>query len=514
MSIAKKKFYITTPIYYVNAKPHIGHTYTTIAADVLARYHRMIGDKTFFATGTDEHGAKIAEKAAELGKNPEELVDEVAAQFQQAWEELNISNDRFIRTTEKNHIKAVQNALQFMYDKGDIYLGKYEGLYCQGCEQFLNEKDLVGGKCPDHQTEPEKMSEETYMFKMSKYADQLLKLIEKEELKIRPLEKKNEIISFYKNEGLNDVSFSRKNVKWGISLPWDATHTAYVWSDAFLNYLTILDWQGPEQDQGKAKEFWPADVQLMGKDILRVHATIWPAMLLSLGLPVQKEIFVHGFFVFDGQKVSKSLGNVIAPEDLVKKYGADVTRYLLMSSTVFGNDSDFSLSKFDEKYNADLANGLGNLIARVTNLLETNKIMIKPVASKKREIKEKYDEQMESLAIDEALKTIWSVLRKCDEVITAKQPWKLSDAEAIKNILEPIVQDLLFCADLLAPIMPTTSEKIKSIFTAVEIKKGESLFPRLNIYVIPACLPSGRRKRESRFFKIFLDPGSRPGMTK
>ena len=368
------KFYITTPIYYVNDKPHIGHTYTTVAADVLARYHRMIGDTTFFATGTDEHGAKIAQKAKASGKEPAEYADEIAAQFKMAWDEMNISNDGFLRTTDKAHKKAVQNALQYMYDKGDIVKDKYEGLYCVGCEQFKNEKDLIDGKCPDHQTVPEQMCEETYVFKMSKYADQLLKMIESDELKIRPQARKNEIISFYK-EGLKDISFSRKNVKWGIPLPWDKTHTAYVWSDAFLNYLTILDWDGfgatlpPPYEGGGARraegvEMFPPNVQLMSKDILRVHATIWPAMLLSLDLPVQKSMFVHGFFLIDGQKMSKSIGNVIAPADLVKRYGVDATRYLLMSATTFGHDGDISWEKFDEKFNADLDNGLGKLVAR------------------------------------------------------------------------------------------------------------------------------------------------------
>lgn len=473
------KFYITTPIYYVNAKPHIGHTYTTIAADILARYHRMIGDNTFFATGTDEHGAKIEAKAAELGKKPEEFVDEISTQFKEAWKELSISNDRFIRTTDEHHIKAVQNALQFMYDKGDIYLGKYEGLYCRGCEQFLNEKDLVDGKCPDHKVEPETMSEETYMFKMSKYADELLQLIESDKLKINPVEKKNEIISFYKNEKLKDVSFSRQNVKWGIPLPWDNSHTAYVWSDAFLNYLTILDWRGPKQDQGKAAEFWPADMHLMSKDILRVHATIWPAMLLSLELPVQKSIFVHGFFLIDGQKMSKSLGNVIVPEDLVKKYGVDATRYLLLSATVFGNDGDIGWERFDKRFNADLANGLGNLVARVSNLLEKNEIEIEAKPTENKKIADEYNKQMNEFRIDRAIELVWDVLRKCDEIITAKQPWKMEDKNEIKKVLEPIAQDLLLSANLLLPIIPETSEKIIKIFSAEKIKKGESLFPRI-----------------------------------
>jgi len=367
----KNKFYITTPIYYVNAQPHLGHTYTTVAADVLARFHRMIGEETFFLTGTDEHGAKIAEKAGEAGVEPQKFVDEVANSFQIAWKELNISNDRFIRTTETDHKRSVQRAMEVMYAKGDIYKAKYEGLYCQGCEQFKNEKDLVEGKCSDHKTVPQWMSEEAYMFKLSKYQDELLKKIQDDELMIHPVEKKNEVLSFYNQQGLKDIAFSREKVKWGIPVPWDKDHTIYVWADAFLNYLTGLGWKGEE---GELPEFWPADVQLIGKDILRVHATIWPAMLLSLGLPVQKQLFTHGFFLSEGQKMSKSLGNVIAPEDLVKKYGVDGTRYLLMSATTFGNDGDITWKYLDEKYNADLANGLGNLVARVSNLLEKNSI--------------------------------------------------------------------------------------------------------------------------------------------
>src|SRR3989344_5035275 len=369
----KNKFYITTPIYYVNASPHIGHTYTTVAADVLARYHRQLGDKTFFLTGTDEHGAKIAAKASEAGQEPQQFVDLTAQEFQSAWKSLNISHDNFIRTTDPEHIKAVQAALRFMYEKGDIYLGNYAGLYCRGCEQFKNEKDLVNGLCSDHKIAPEQMSEETYLFKMSKYARELLVKIRNDEIKIRPEGRKNEVVSVIEKEGLQDVSFSRKNVKWGIPLPWDSSHTSYVWADAFLNYLTGLGWQGPKD---KCPEMWPASVQLMSKDILRVHATIWQAMLLSLELPVSEIIFVHGYFQINGQKMSKSLGNVIAPEELINKYCVDAARFLIMSSAVVGHDGDISFAKFNEKYNADLANGLGNLVARVSNLLEKNKITL------------------------------------------------------------------------------------------------------------------------------------------
>jgi methionyl-tRNA synthetase len=368
-----------------------------------------------------------------------------------------------------------------MYDKGDIYLDKYEGLYCQGCEQFKNEKDLVDGKCPDHLTMPEKLSEETYMFKMRKYTDAIVQKIEKDEFRISPIERKNEIISFYK-DGLNDVSFSRKNVKWGVPLPWDNTHTAYVWSDAFLNYLTVLDWCGPEQELSSGKlvqEFWPPDVQLMSKDILRVHATIWPAMLISLGMPLPKELFVHGFFQIDGQKMSKSLGNVISPDDLVEKYGVDATRYLLMSATVFGRDGDISWEKFDLKYTADLANGLGNLVARTSNLIEKNEIEMDLKAGTDSALATQVSQALENYHFDEALDILWSKLREMDELITLKAPWKMTDKDEITEVLKTVAQNILNVADLLLSFMPDTAEKILVQFTAKQIKKGESLFPRL-----------------------------------
>ncbi len=472
----KNKFYITTPIYYVNASPHIGHTYTTMAADVLARYHRLIGDKTFFLAGTDEHGAKIAAKAAEAGQEPQEFVDAIAQEFQSAWASLNISNDNFIRTTDPEHVKAVQAALRFMYDKGDIYLGKYEGLYCRGCEQFKNEKDLVNGLCPEHKTAPEKMSEETYLFRMSKYERELLKKIKSDEIKIRPEERKNEIVSFIQKEGLQDVSFSRQNVKWGIPLPWDSSHTSYVWADAFLNYLTGLGWQGPTD---KCPAMWPAEAQLMSKDILRVHATIWQAMLLSLDLPTSQELFIHGFFLVDGQKMGKSLGNVIAPQDLIKRYGVDGTRYLLMSATAFGSDGDISWQKFDAKYNADLANGLGNLVARVSNLLEQNNITLN-IKISASDFKKDYAAAMQALRLDNALEILWQVLRQCDETLSVRKPWEIKDAAEKKKILKPVAQSILNVAELLQPFMPETAGKIIKQFSERQIKKVDALFPRLS----------------------------------
>ncbi|MDP2708579.1 MAG: class I tRNA ligase family protein [bacterium] len=471
-----KKFYITTPVYYVNDVPHIGHTYTTVAADVLARWHRALGNETFFLTGTDEHGAKIEEKARQMKIAPEKYADQIAEKFKAAWEKLNISNDNFLRTTDEAHIKAVQKALTFMHDKGDIYLSVYEGLYCRGCEQYKTERDLEEGLCPDHRVAPEKMSEECYNFRLSKYQDELLKKIKNDVIKIRPVNRKNEMVSFIEKEGLQDVSFSRKNIKWGIPIPWDKSHTVYVWADAFLNYLTGLGWRGEAE---KVPKFWPVDVQLMSKDILRVHATIWQAMLLSLEMPLSRQIFIHGYFQIDGQKMSKSLGNVIAPEDLIKKYGVDAARYLIMSATAFGHDGDISWQKFDEKYNADLANGLGNLVARVSNLIEKNKLEFSLSAGGDKKLVKAFTGLMGDLKFDEALKLLWQKLRQADERLSDKKPWKMKDAKEIEKVLEPLAHDILNVADLLKPFMPEVGKKIIKQFSAKRIEKGEALFPRI-----------------------------------
>lgn len=474
-----RKFYVTTPIYYVNNAPHIGHAYTTIAADVLARYYRQKEYNVFFLTGTDEHGANIEKIATEANQDPQEFVDGVADQFRTAWKEMNIGYDRFIRTTEEGHMAAVQTALEYMYKKGDIYLGKYEGLYCPKCEQYKNEKDLIDGKCPDHKIVPQIMHEESYMFKLSKYADQVLKKIESDEFRIRPKGRKNEMLGFFKNK-VTDVSFSRKNVKWGVALPWDKNHTTYVWADAFLNYLTGLEWNGDPKNQ---PEFWPPDIELMSRDILRVHATIWPAMLLSLDLPLPKELFIHGYFMIDGQKMSKSIGNVIAPGDLIKKYGVDATRYLLMSATTFGNDGDIGWSRFDEKYNADLANNLGNLVSRVLNMIEQYCGGVIPRKANSPFPLGSIDEAMKQLAFEHALRDIWGAIASANQYIDDQAPWRLAKDPAKKHTLEKVLSELaafLFeLAGCLEPFMPRTADIIVGSLAEPKITKGEPLFKRI-----------------------------------
>jgi len=473
-----QKFYITTPIYYVNDKPHIGHAYTTVAADVLARLHRQLGRPVFFLVGTDEHGAKIAQVAEKAGSTPKDFTDEIAAKFALAWDRLDISNDRFIRTTELPHMQAVMKALQFMYDKGDIYLGKYEGLYCRGCEQFKTLKELVDGKCPLHKIEPERLSEETYMFRMSKYRDQLLEKIESDEFQIMPASRKNEMLSFYKTEGLEDVSFSRKNVKWGIPLPWDDSHTAYVWADAFLNYLTGLDWTGP----GSAvPEFWPADVQLMSKDILRVHATIWPAMLLSLELPLPSKLFIHGFFTVEGQKMSKSLGNAIDPEDWVDRFGSDAVRYFLLREVPFGQDGDVSEDKLKARYNGDLANGLGNLFSRTTNMIE--KYLdgeIDPTYRSPRDLSDASDD-LGRMDFSTGLIKIWDEIAWANQLIDKAKPWELfkTEPDKVKELLLQLGALLYDIALRLAPVMPGTANTMRQVLESEKITKAEPLFLKI-----------------------------------
>ncbi len=464
-----KPFYITTPIYYANASPHIGHAYTTVVADALARFHRLNDRGAFLLTGMDEHGGKIQEKALTEGIEPQKLVDGVAEEFRALWEKLDISFDNFIRTTDEKHKRAVSAALQYLYDRGAIYKGTYEGLYCVGCEQFKSESDLREGKCPDHDRVPEKMSEESYMLKMSVFQDELLESIETDRLKIRPEQYKREVVSFLRGNELADLSVSRRNVEWGIPLPFDPEHTSYVWFDAFLNYLTGIGWEGPG---GKVPVQWPADIHLIGKDILRVHAVIWPIMLLHLGVELPRAIFAGGHILSGGKKMSKSLGNVIGIDDLLERFGVDGTRYLLLSAGKFGKDMDVTMEALVDKYNNDLANGLGNLLSRVLTL-GGGKISSEDVSDSERErISAEVCARMKEADTAAALAEIWNLVEECNKYLEETKPWLLRDKEPEKfaSSIGLLLGKLRLAGELLTPFLPQSAGKIKQA-----LKTGEKI---------------------------------------
>jgi methionyl-tRNA synthetase len=464
------KFYVTTPIYYINDIPHIGHAYTTTAADVLARYYKKKygNDEIFFLTGTDEHGAKIATAAKEASKNPQEFADSIVPKFKESWEMLNIEYDHFFRTTDSRHEELVKEILQTIYDKGLIYEGIYEGLYCEGCEKFLSENELVDGKCPLHPNKtPVHQKEKNYFFKLSKFKDELIKDFENGNVDIKPASKKNEILGKLKEE-LKDIAISREEVSWGIPIPWDENQTIYVWVEALFNYYTATKFL-----EGKGK-FWPADVHLIGKDILWFHTVIWCALLKAANLELPKKVFAHGFFTINGAKMSKSLGNVISPKELVEKFGADSTRYLLLSQFPFGQDGDFSIEKLEETYNAHLANGLGNLVARVARLAEKVDIKIHDA-----EVNEIYGKYLEDLQFTDAINYIQKQISELDEEIDRNEPWKISDLGKLKEFLDPVIGKILIIAGEIEPFMPDASEKIKLLFSGEKVNSIPPLFPRI-----------------------------------
>jgi methionyl-tRNA synthetase len=466
-----KKFYITTPIYYINDVPHIGHTCTTVAADVIARLHRQLGDEVFFLTGTDEHGQKVAEVAEKEGLNPKDYCDKIAPHFSDAWKKLNISYDFFIRTTDPQHEKVVKELLQKIYEKGDVYKAKYEGYYCIGCEKFITESELVDKHCPLHP--PEKTvwkSEENWFFKLSKYVPKIIELIENPETNyIFPEGKRGEVLAKLK-AGVNDISLSRENVSWGIPLPWDKTQTAYVWFDALINYYSATRFV-----EGK-NDFWPANLHLLGKEILWFHTVIWQAMLLSADIEIPKKTYIHSFYMIDGQKMSKSLGNVISPQQLVDLFGVDGTRYLIARSFPTDNDSDVGIERFKEKYNADLANNLGNLVSRVCKLGEG---LLLP----KTEIKtdEVFSKNIDNLKFDEAIGIIFeNYIDKSNNRLNEVTPWKLESGDKKRvAVLTECAQNLRIAATALLPVMPEISKKILDQLDG-EIKALEGgLFPRI-----------------------------------
>lgn len=479
----KNKFYVSTPIYYANGPAHLGGAYTTVAADVLARWNRLKGKEVFFLTGTDEHGQKIQEIAEASGKEPKKFVDEVAKSWKKTFQLLNMSNDYFIRTTDSGHKKEVEKMLQVLFDKGLIYKDNYESYYCVGCEQYLTRKDLVDGLCSLHKRKPELKKEEAYLFKLSQFQDELIELIESEKYEILPKARRKEILTFIK-EGLNDVSISRlkENVSWGIELPFDKAHCAWVWPDAFWNYVSGL------VETKNFDKFWPVDVQLMAKDILRVHATIWPALLLGAGYRLPKTLFVHGYFTVDGQKMSKSLGNVIDPVELIKKHGADSVRYYLMRNIPFGDDGDVSEKGLIQRHNDELANKFGNLVSRVSGLIEKNgmeKVENKLVNKLKLSQIEKL---IEGYEFDKALNLIFEFIDRCNEYVQDKKPWESKD----KKVLYELADSIKAVSILLSAFIPETCDKISKQFgfkleyseisnplKVSEIKKGEILFARI-----------------------------------
>ncbi len=455
-----KRFYVTTPIYYVNDVPHIGHAYTTIAADILARWHRMKGEKVFFLTGLDEHGQKIEEAALEMGLTPQELVNSLAPKFKKTWENLNISNDDFIRTTEERHAEVVTEIIKRIYNNGDIYKGEYEGWYCVPCESFWTELQLVNGKCPECGRDVKKIKEETYFFKLSKYQQKLLDFYNQNPEFISPETRKNEMVNRVK-EGLKDISITRTTVKWAIPFPFNEDHYLYVWIEALINYISALGFTGE-----KFETFWPPDVELMSKEINWFHSVVWPAMLFSAGLETPKKNFIHGWWTVEGRRMAKSVGNVVDPNKMVEKYGADALRYYLFREVPFGQDGDFSENSLIRRYNTELADSLGNLVNRVLVLVEKNfeGFVPKPFETKVEKlalnIVKAFEDSMERFEFNNALNDIFFFVNELNKYVNEQMPWKIKDKEQLCGILYSLLEGLRIISILIYPFMPESAGKI------------------------------------------------------
>jgi len=479
----EKAFYITTPIYYVNAAPHLGHAYTTIVADVLTRFHRLAGCETYFLTGTDEHGDKIVAAAEKAGQAPKEYVDTISGLFRALWPKLNIGHNDFIRTTDAVHQKTVKLILSKVKEKGDIYFSDYSGLYCFGCERFYTERELVDGKCPDHQVEPTRISESNYFFRMSKYQDWLIAHIQEHPDFIRPERYRNEVLAFLK-EPLEDLCISRpkSRLSWGIPLPFDENFVTYVWFDALINYASALGYpEGP-----LFKKYWPVVQHLVAKDILKPHGIYWPCMLKSAGMDPYQHLNVHGYWNVNQGKMSKSLGNVVKPLDLVDVYGLDAFRYFLLREMVFGLDSDFSEEALVARINSDLANDLGNLVSRSLTMIQNYYQGQLPESGPAKTIDEeiqrealglidKYSDFMEELSPHKALIAVWDFMNRVNKYIVTTEPWILSksDGTRLATVMNHIVESLKIISVLIWPVMPETAEKIQDLLGLP--KKGKDL---------------------------------------
>ncbi len=510
--MSKKPFYITTPIYYPSGNPHIGHCYTTAACDSIARYRRMQGYDVMFLTGTDEHGLKIEQKAAEAGVTPKQYVDEIVERFKKLWSRMNISYDRYIRTTDSYHIETVQKIFKALYDKGYIYKGEYKGKYCTPCESFWTDSQLVDGKCPDCGREVTEAKEEAYFFKMSPFADRIEKLLTETDY-LQPKTRALELVNNFIKPGLEDLCVSRTTFKWGIPVTFDENHVVYVWIDALSNYISALGYEN--ESFSDFDRFWPADVHMVAKDIMRFHAIIWPAMLMALELPLPKHLAVHGWITFNGQKMSKSIGNVVDPFVLSDRYGADAIRYHILREMALGADSSFSNEIMINRINSDLANGLGNLVSRTVAMAvkyfdgtlpeeKTAGDFDDDLISQCRELRAKTDEFIDKTQINNALAEIFKVVSRANKYIDETAPWVLAKDEANNSRLAAVLYNLLeairIVSTLLAPFMPETMPKVWEQIGAekcsvtyesagrfgvlpqnVTVKKGDALFPRIDV---------------------------------